>query len=668
MNPHLHLHQGPSDCNPGHGNARSIENSRNSRIRGRFLSKINKFVLRSSQSALKNERSISPSSPTYPFKIIHKRDIMPLYSPPRPMMPRTESECEEALQEMFSYTRDVRRPSTVPSEGPLSRTRILSDQKKLPAPPLPPPKDGYIPPKSFPRLLNTSISLQPPRTAGARLETIPGSPLSPTTTRSVPTPTRLQFCVTPGTPRTVDRNRIQRAMTGDDIRAPRPLSERAMIPQDSLSRLRPGEDAHSARSPLSISVPSTLSPTESMFTIVSEGSESRAQRTFNTKSRPLERVLNPLSPLHQSPRMMFSSSRLTSSTNNETMSPRRPSRPGDQELPPPSPKRPRQHSQLGFHNMHVDDDTATDSEDNNSEDNRTPTPSSSRHTPEFSAKCHTCPEPCSPGHGLCTACQEHLEPHTPDCDVSDSDYEDFDVRTPSLSPRKTKPRPLVLQPTQARGSNGPPASPGPVTPSFSRPITPTRSPRREGTPLSSLPLTPETPRGWSRLSSPPHQASGSQSRSSSSAQSQTLKTLSSPVFIRPSASPGPGSALFHLERSMQWENWEPLTPGASPKNGNDVVRVGSVSGGEVRRMVVRDSNDEGADTMKMLANEEGEELGRSGGGGGYGDWFSYYAEEEEQEALNRTSAGSSIYDRIQSIYDAYAGEYDELEGEEMEMF
>lgn len=119
---------------------------------------------------------------------------------------------------------------------------------------------------------------------------------------------------------------------------------------------------------------------------------------------------------------------------------------------------------------------------------------------------------------------------------------------------------------------------------------------------------------------------------------------------------------------MQWENWEPLTPGASPKNGNDVVRVGSVSGGEVRRMVVRDSNDEGADTMKMLANEEGEELGRSGGGGGYGDWFSYYAEEEEQEALNRTSAGSSIYDRIQSIYDAYAGEYDELEGEEMEMF
>lgn len=122
---------------------------------------------------------------------------------------------------------------------------------------------------------------------------------------------------------------------------------------------------------------------------------------------------------------------------------------------------------------------------------------------------------------------------------------------------------------------------------------------------------------------------------------------------------------------MQWGNWEPLTPGASPKNGYDVVRVGSVLGGEVRRVVLRDSNDEGADTMKMLANEEGEEERRSGGGGGYGDWFSYYAEKEEQEAQDRTSGGSSIYERIQSIYDAYAGEEeedDDDEGQEAGMF
>lgn len=86
-------------------------------------------------------------------------------------------------------------------------------------------------------------------------------------------------------------------------------------------------------------------------------------------------------------------------------------------------------------------------------------------------------------------------------------------------------------------------------------------------------------------------------------------------------------------------------------------------------MVLRDSNDEGADTMKMLANEDGEEEERrGGGGGGYGDWFSYYAEKEEQEAQDRTSGGSSIYERIQSIYDAYAGEEGDDEGEEAGIF
>lgn len=82
---------------------------------------------------------------------------------------------------------------------------------------------------------------------------------------------------------------------------------------------------------------------------------------------------------------------------------------------------------------------------------------------------------------------------------------------------------------------------------------------------------------------------------------------------------------------------------------------------------MRDSNDEGADTMKMLANEEGQEERRSGGGGGYGDWFSYYAEKEGREAQKRTSSESSIYERIQSIYDAYA-EDDEDEGGEIGMF
>lgn len=101
-------------------------------------------------------------------------------------------------------------------------------------------------------------------------------------------------------------------------------------------------------------------------------------------------------------------------------------------------------------------------------------------------------------------------------------------------------------------------------------------------------------------------------------------------------------------------NWAPLPQGASPKTGYDVVRVTS---GAARRVVMRDSNDENADTMKMLVDQEVPDEARrhEGGGGGYGDFFSYYAEKEERET---EEADSEIYDRIQSIYDDYGGEDD----------
>lgn len=130
MNPHQQLHQGPSStAHSSHASQKSSEVSQSSGTRERFLSKINKFVLRAGHAPPKSERSISAPSPLNPFKIVHEPDTMPLYSPPRSMMPRTESECEEALKEMFSYTRDGRRPSTAPSEGQFSQIRTFSDQK-----------------------------------------------------------------------------------------------------------------------------------------------------------------------------------------------------------------------------------------------------------------------------------------------------------------------------------------------------------------------------------------------------------------------------------------------------------------------------------------------------------------------------------------------------------
>lgn len=487
-----------------------------------------------------------------------------------------------------------------------------------------------------------------------------------------------------------------------------------MIPLASLSSIRQGsEDAPASRSPLSISAPLSSSPVAMTASPSSIDSDRLETKTVpSAQSRLREQRHNPSSPLGQSPPMVLSPSRLAhAATSSEVISSRGPSAGlSTHQHPPPRPTRPRPHPQISFDSLRFDDGAARSTaaaidgnDDNDDNDNeRTLVETSSQPTiPEFprasasrrppSATCYMCPALCAPRQGLCAACQERFRPQDAEWGDSDSDseYEDMEVRTPSVSPRRTKPKPLSVRTAHAHhgdkshnhSNSGFAALPsGPITPthcpSFSRPITPTRSPQRAGTSRCyfsspSSPGTPETPHGWSRS---PHQAQRSHTRSQSStvspSQPQQLDAPTiAPAHVKSPKSPDFGSALFHLERSMQRENWEPLTPGVSPKHGHDVVRVGNVLGGGARRVVVRDSNDEGADTMKMLADEEEqEEERRSGGGGGYGDWFSHYAEKEGREAQNRTSSGSSIYERIQSIYDAYAGEDDEDDTEDMEMF
>lgn len=351
--------------------------------------------------------------------------------------------------------------------------------------------------------------------------------------------------------------------------------------------------------------------------------------------------------------------------------------------------------------------------------------------------CYMCPEPCRPGTGLCGTCQRRFQrPADSGLDPSESDDEDAPSLSLSLSPRKTKP--LSTTPsTPRRGAHHH-----------------HHHHRSSNTVASSSPETPMTPRGWSRISTPiPHQrqqikeqysSSGKSSLSSSQASllAKQLKALPSPpplrkISIASSTTLGRkndeyeeagddhdqhhddetgsfvsdrrGSALYHLERSMKLENWQPLATGGEPwPPGHDVIRVGNVPS---PRVVVRNSNAENADTMKMLANEGLEDVNasrprpgherRHEAGGSYGDWFSFYGEGEEDDETwyvddntpssscllssspvstslnrdlfrgfsNRESTGSSIYDRIQSIYDTYAelseGEEDE---EEVEMF
>lgn len=502
---------------------------------------------------------------------------------------------------------------------------------------------------------------------------------------------------------------------GDALRPPRPLSQRALIP---MERARVSCDsAHSARTPLSLLAPLASSPVRPSFAAGGEERSPRppAQTRSHTQpqartTRPREHRHSPLSPLAQSPPLVRSPSPLPYPNIDERVVPRRPSRPNISDSPPPAIGRPRlQHMPTSFDSVRGDNGLDSSSE----EEERSPTlfttlnmPPNPRldrelpappQQPTHQAKCLLCPEPCLPSQGLCNACTEHYRPQYSEFggsgSGSDSDYEDIVVRTPSrtpsLSPQQKKPKPLSIQ-TTPQHSNTFTASPVPMTPnptargqhrSFSRPITPIRSPQHAAdTPPLSSPRTPESPRGWSRRSTSSTRRPATNSTSGTVSSSpgvpfvvQQLKVLSKPTPRKVSVSSpvADRSALYHLERSMQQEDWEPLAPGERPVSGHDVVRVTS---GAARRVVVRDSNDENADTMKMLVDQEVPERERrhEGGGGGYGDFFSIYAEKEEmesgQEADRRWSAGSSIYDRIQSIYDAYREEGSELDETEAGMF
>lgn len=113
MNPHHHLHQSTSTSNLSNLSKDSGGSNGSSRARARLFSKINKLVrptdsifggLKSSPSP-RSSTNISDLSSVGPFQIVHERDETPMYTPTRPMQPRTNSECQKALEEMFAHTR-----------------------------------------------------------------------------------------------------------------------------------------------------------------------------------------------------------------------------------------------------------------------------------------------------------------------------------------------------------------------------------------------------------------------------------------------------------------------------------------------------------------------------------------------------------------------------------
>lgn len=546
---------------------------------------------------------------------------------------------------------------------------------------------------------------------------------------------------------------------GMTLRAPRPLSERAMIPLDDLrarrARLRQGGDhhqhlQHQHQYQQQAQAQSPLSPLGSSPLIVSSTGSSPTTRREREEGPSILPSPLRLSPPRASPMVPSSSSFMArpavivSSISSSSSSSSTGTKHYQNQLQAaikPSPQMPTiTWPQKGSRSSSVDGDEgaergrprphmsitsmrAHDGEETDSGDEFVigPGAPSPRMILEFQNRldgeevastdggsstnrtryCYLCPQPCEPGMALCSDCYRRFRlpasssDHAPSVG-EDSDYEDFDVRTPSLSlsPRKSKPL------------------------SFSIPIAPsTPTTRGHGRSRSDTmsPRTPETPRGWSRISTPPqyqHQHLAQRQTSGKSlvgtspipGVAQHLKMFPSPplrkISIASSSASmrkhshqhshgyqrpkhdskddeheneydeeddypretgtqgGRGSALYHLERSMRLENWQPLAPGAAAPaaatwRDHDVVRVGSVSS---PRVVVRNSDAENADTMKMLADESlvGEEDDddadefdalaspypsypcrpgrpqerRHEAGGSYGDWFSYYAERE----------------------------------------
>lgn len=559
---------------------------------------------------------------------------------------------------------------------------------------------------------------QGPRTAPLGrpgLETIPASPLSPATMRSLPTPNLPRFPLTPSTtPRMINRRGIQQLFMGEDVlRAPRPLSERAMILLDPTKARHP----QSPLSPLGVSPPLSAS-----------GSTARESEKSPLARSPLRRSVSPATPAGSSSKRPPFARGITETMKRPPTTPTWPqskANTGEGERRRPRP-------QLSVDSLRAQAGEGTDSDDDGERfgagapSPRTVMESQSRRTENGGSgngigtplrmpphvRCYMCPDFCTPGMGLCDECQKTTRDL--DREISDSSsYESINVRTPdlSLSPRKTKP--------------------------MSIPATPRRTSRRRSN--TNSPKTPRTPPlGWSRKSPSQqlHPDRGSSEMSSLSGSptpqlAQQLKVFPSPALpqrvsiVASPTSPSSalarnrswsgserGSALWHLERNMKYDNdWQPLMPGApapewssGKRSATETIRVGSVQSGEGRRVIhVRDSNAEDADTMKMLADEnlepcyvpaQGER--RHEAGGGYGDWFSYYAHKKGNKASSsgyvddasdpysssigsslscglfcslpnrdRDSSASSIYDRIQSIYDVYAelpGEHEEVGG------
>lgn len=619
---HLHKETSTSDLTGAGKNLNSSVVRSRSTEKGRLISRIHKLVRPSDSGVFGHKSHPSPggttaspaASPADAFKMVHEPDKVASYSPSRPMNPRTESQCEEALKEMFAQAEGEKeggnlgkearsRSMSLPSQAHVTvvegRDYKASKQEEpswpLPphdvwpmppqntagpqppghqrTPPPPAPRDGVAPPI----FIRTKLQMLPaPRTAEARLETIPGSPATPatmrSTMRSMMTPVGASSPMTPGTPRTTDSSGVQRVISGESARAPQPLSQRAFISRDGKSKAR-----------------------------VSRGEVAQSPSASPYTSSPVSVAQSPLaSPYRSSPVSVVFPSRPEYNSIPKTMKPVKKAPAPSRNMADWEERELRGH--VGSSSVRADGEADGSGEEERitpamlSEKRyfqrprvegagspRAPAPASPR------TKRRPRPEPCHKGPRLCDNCRAWYRPNEQDFEDSDSDYEDNEVKISSLS-----------------------------SPSA-------HSPRRTQTPRTTPQLNTHTTSS-PRTVSPIKVAPSPPARMSSS---PSLWTVSSASPARSETS----SALYHLERRM-------LSKGGEGR-GREVIRVGSVHSGEGLVVVHPDDDDDAEedDMMKIWAGE-GEAVDAEGwawerkhaAGGSDLGWFSYPAEEMRDAA------------------------------------
>lgn len=532
---------------------------------------------------------------------------------------------------------------------------------------------------------------QGPRTARARLESIPHSPMTPNMSINFP------------------RSGSQEgALMYHTFSAPRRLSERALIPLEAAGK---SHEELALASPLSQSASSAVDPWEKR-----RGLEQR--RPFNpwrpsSGEESIETVHRPLSPLRLSPvraarspeKPSDSSQRLFSPLSQSPLTLSNSEARGDQstmprnlQQQPNTPIASTQHPSFSSiaetiksppqnipawpprkaglarqrhphsQQMSVNSMRAHDGEDSDSEEEAirrgalSPrkvliasqaaqegidfpahfTNGSGTSTPRTSIwagpgpKCYMCmSSPCADnGIGLCSTCemrflrQDSQFSNTPS--VHDSDYEDISVGSPDQTPDLS---PHI--PTKP--------APAPTTPRSKRHTS------RRNTATTASPHTPEAPQDGPAVMMPRlHDSTGTTASSSSfislsasptSYIAKQMQVIASPPFRRVSISTPvspkvPGgrdeqrfAVSSALYHVMKTENWAPVK---SSRQQRDAGHLGGNYNDGGRRVETRYKTED-VDTMKMLAGEGGDARLRHEAGGSFGDWFSHYAENEGDE-------------------------------------